>query len=276
VIAAGIIRVVAAMKDPFDKVAGQGFLRLQSAGIAVDVAVLEHEARSLNAPYLKLLSSGCPYVHAKWAMTMDGKIATKTGESKWITGEEARRAAHDLRGRMDAIIVGIETVLTDDPSLTARPPGARTATRVVLDSSGRLPIRSQLVQTARHTPVLVVTTDQARQDQLESLRGLGCECLVMPRCEGGVRLMPFLQELGRRRFTNVLVEGGSRVLGSFHDARAIDELHTFVAGKTLGGQGITPVSGEGVSCVGDASLFVIAEVRQIGNDCLIRAYRQQP
>src|SRR5262249_51540775 len=131
-IQAGIARVVAAVRDPFPEVAGSGFERLRAAGIDVDIGIREQEARRLNAPYLKRLRTGRPYVHAKWAMSLDGKIATRTGESKWITGEEARRCAHKLRGRMDAIIIGIGTALADDPLLTARPPGPRIALRVVL------------------------------------------------------------------------------------------------------------------------------------------------
>src|SRR6266566_3686691 len=139
VLRAGIRRVVAAMADPFPRVAGQGTALLQAAAVAVEVGLGEAEARRLNAPYLKLLTTGRPYVHAKWAMTLDGKIATRTGDSKWISGEMSRRHTHELRGRMDAIIVGIGTVLADNPILTVRPPGPRVPIRIVLDSRGRLP-----------------------------------------------------------------------------------------------------------------------------------------
>src|SRR5438876_10929485 len=138
VMRAGIERVVAAMVDPFPQVAGRGAALLRDAGILVEMGLGEAEARRINAPYLKLLATGRPYVHAKWAMTLDGKIATRTGDSKWISNEASRRIVHTLRGRMDAIIVGIGTVLADDPLLTARPAGQRTAVRVVLDSQGRM------------------------------------------------------------------------------------------------------------------------------------------
>jgi diaminohydroxyphosphoribosylaminopyrimidine deaminase / 5-amino-6-(5-phosphoribosylamino)uracil reductase len=144
VLRAGIRRVVAAMPDPFPQVAGQGAARLQAAGVEVALGLCEAEARRLNAPYLKLLATGRPYVHAKWAMTLDGKIATRTGDSKWISNQASRQRVHALRGLMDAIIAGIGTVLADDPLLTARPPGPRTAVRVVLDSRGRLPATGQL------------------------------------------------------------------------------------------------------------------------------------
>src|SRR5262249_11131658 len=133
IIRAGISRVVAAMSDPFPQVAGHGVELLRGAGVAVEVGVCEREARKLNAPYLKLVGTATPYVHPKWAMSLDGKIATRTGDSKWISCEASRARVHTLRGKMDAIIVGVETVLADDPLLTARPPGPRTPTRVVLD-----------------------------------------------------------------------------------------------------------------------------------------------
>src|SRR5215210_4216404 len=137
VIGAGVRRVVSAMLDPFPQVAGQGASRLREAGIVVEVGVGDAAARQLNAPYLKRLRTGRPWVHAKWAMTLDGKIATRTGQSKWITGEAARARVHELRGRMDAIIVGKGTLLADDPLLTARPPGPRAATRVVLAGTAK-------------------------------------------------------------------------------------------------------------------------------------------
>src|SRR5262249_2887878 len=151
-------RVVAAMADPFPRVAGQGVKLLRQAGIDVEVGQCEAESRRLNAPYLKLLSTGRPYVHAKWAMTLDGKIASRTGHSQWISGPGSRQRVHQLRGRMDAIVVGIGTALADDPLLTARPPGPRTAIRVVLDSQARLAVTSKLVETAASIPNLAATT----------------------------------------------------------------------------------------------------------------------
>jgi len=174
VLRSGVRRVVAAMYDPFPQVAGHGADLLRAAGVVVEVGLGEAEARRLNAPYLKLLATGRPYVHAKWAMTLDGKIATRTGDSKWISNEASRHRVHALRGRMDAILVGIGTALADDPQLTARPPGPRTPARIVLDSHGRLPPTSLLAQTARTTPVLVVTAGGPEQGRAQELRGLVC------------------------------------------------------------------------------------------------------
>ena len=166
-------------------------------------------------------------------MSLDGKIATRIGDSRWISGEASRRRVHELRGRMDGILVGIGTALADDPLLTARPPGPRTACRVILDRQARLPLDSQLVRTARETPVLLATccTDSAR---LDPLRSAGCEILVLPAAETGVSLPDLLRELGRRRWTNLLIEGGATVLGDCLDARAIDEVHVFMAGQPAG------------------------------------------
>src|SRR5204862_1918231 len=138
----------------------------------------EADARRQNAPYLKLLGTGRPYVHAKWAMTLDGKIATRTGDSKWVSGGASRRIVHELRGRMDAVVVGIGTALADDPLLTARPPGPRRAVRVVLDGAARLPLTSQLARTAREVPVCVAVTDRAPADRRGALAGSGCEVLA--------------------------------------------------------------------------------------------------
>src|SRR5205085_8017092 len=173
ILKAGIARVVAALEDPFPEVAGQGAARLRAAGVAVELGIGADLARRQNAPYLKLLSAGRPYVHAKWAMSLDGKIATRTGDSKWISNEASRRVVHALRGRVDGILIGIGTALADDPLLTARPPGPRIATRIVLDSQARLPVASHLVRTARDVPTLIATAATAPQPALHVLRDQG-------------------------------------------------------------------------------------------------------
>jgi diaminohydroxyphosphoribosylaminopyrimidine deaminase/5-amino-6-(5-phosphoribosylamino)uracil reductase len=273
-IGAGVARVVAAIADPFDRVAGAGFERLRRAGIAVESGLLEAAARRANAPYLKLLATGRPYVHAKWAMTLDGKIASVAGDSKWISGTDSRKVVHELRGRVDAIVVGIGTALADDPLLTARPAGPRTALRVVLDSAARLPLGSQLVRTAREAPVLVATRDTAPRPARDALCRAGCECLTIPASDRAQVIRLLLDELGRRRLTNVLVEGGSQVLGSFLDAGEVDEVHAFVGGMLLGGDSApTPMAGRGWTRLADARTFEIDHVARIGNDCLIHARR---
>ncbi len=266
ILRARIARVVAAMSDPFPEVAGQGAALLRQAGVVVELGTCEAEARQLNAPYLKLLSKGRPHVHAKWAMTLDGKIATRTGQSKWISTEASRQRAHQLRGRMDAIVVGIGTVLADDPLLTARPPGPRTPVRVVLDRRGRTPATSELAQTARQAPTWIVTAGEPAPQ----LAALGCEVSSFGE------LGALLDEMGRRRMTNVLVEGGSSVLGSFLDAGEIDEVHTFVAPRLVGGtQSRTPIGGQGADTIREGLSLEAWSVEIIDGDVYLHGWRQE-
>ena len=249
-LAAGVTRVVAAMADPFPKVAGGGLAALRAAGIEVQTGILENQALTLNAPYLKLLSTGKPWIVAKWAMTLDGKIAARTGDSRWISNPASRQLVHQLRGRMDAILVGRGTAAADDPQLTARPPGPRTALRIVVDTRASLSLTSQLVRTAREVPVLVVVGPEAASANCTSLQAAGCEVMVCAGPTPQARLAMLFSELGRRGMTNVLVEGGGRLLGSLFDARLIDEAHVFIAPKLAGGaEAPGPIAGRGVSAI---------------------------
>ena len=274
VIGAGIHRVVSAMLDPFPKVSGQGAARLREAGIVVEVGVGEAgelAARRLNAPYLKCLRTGRPWVHGKWAMTLDGKIATRTGESKWITGDAARARVHELRGRMDAIVIGKGTLLADDPLLTARPPGPRKATRVVLTATGAgMPASCQLLETIQDAPVLVFTGDPKA---LSAWRDRGAEVVGLPVTDGGLDVQSVLTELGRRGMTNVLVEGGAGTLGRFRDAGEIDEIHAFIAPKLFGGiQALTPVGGLGVTGLNEALTLAEWDVERLGDNLLVHGF----
>src|SRR5262249_13345768 len=222
----------------------------------------ETEARILNAPYMTLVTQQRPFVHAKWAMSLDGKIATACGESKWISGEESRRLVHQLRGRMDAIVVGARTVRADDPQLTARPSGPRIATRIVLSRTGVLPRGCKLLQTAKDVPV-VITGSQIADAQRRTLEAHGCEVLTTD-------LPGLLHELGKRRFTNVLVEGGSATLGSFRDAELIDEVHVFVAPLLLGGSAaLSPVGGAGAAHLADGLKLTDWSCERSGRDWYI-------
>jgi diaminohydroxyphosphoribosylaminopyrimidine deaminase/5-amino-6-(5-phosphoribosylamino)uracil reductase len=274
VLRAGIGRVVAAMQDPFPQVSGRGAAVLRAANVSVEFGLMEAEARRLNAPYLKLVGTGLPYVHLKWAMTLDGKVATRTGDSKWVSNDESRRRVHELRSRMDAVVVGIGTALADDPLLTARPPGPRTATRVVLDSGARLPVSSRLAATAREVPVLVVTEEGAPRERAEALRAAGCEVRAVAANAGRPDVVKLLEELGRRRLTNVLVEGGPGVSGGFFDAGAVDEVHVFVAPKIAGGAAAPPpVAGRGVERIAEAMALPHSAVEVLGGDVYVRAWR---
>jgi len=267
ILAAGIGRVVAAQQDPFPAVDGGGLAELSAAGVAVEVGLLEDEARAVNAPYLKLLSTGRPWVMAKWAMTLDGKIATRTGASQWISGESSRRLAHGLRGRVDAIMIGRQTARMDNPLLTARPPGPRTALRVVVDTRASLASASRLVRTAGEVPLLVAVGDASPPSERRRLEQAGCEVFVSRSDSHAGRLDQLLAELGRRQMTNVLVEGGGHLLGALFDVAAIDEVHVFVAPKVLGGEiARSPVEGEGVAEIARAFELDHPQWQQVGDD----------
>lgn len=266
-IAAGVRRVVAAVADPFPAVAGQGAAELSAAGIKIEIGLLEAEARAINAPYLKLLATGRPWIVAKWAMTLDGKIATRTGDSRWISSEPSRQLVHELRGRVDAILVGAGTAAADDPLLTARPPGPRTATRIVVDSRALLSSASQLVRTARDAPVVVAAGHEASADNRGRLEAAGCDVLVLPGETREQRLSELLNELGRRRMSNVLVEGGGRLLGSLLDQRQIDEVHIFIAPRLVGGEkALSPVAGDGIATLTGALSVSGLEWQRVGDD----------
>ena len=267
IIAAGVRRVVAAQQDPFPQVAGSGLAALRSAGIETEVGILQSEARRLNAPYLKLVSTGRPWVIGKWAMTLDGRTATRTGSSRWISNDESRRIVHALRGRVDAIVVGRATARTDDPLLTARPPGPRTALRVVVDSRATLSSQSQLVRSAREVPVLVAAGPNAPLGDRRRLADAGCEVFICEADSHAGRLRKLLEELGRRRLTNVLVEGGGQLLGGLLDDRQIDEVHVFVAPKLIGGESArSPIEGGGITEMGDALRLDSPQWKQLGDD----------
>jgi diaminohydroxyphosphoribosylaminopyrimidine deaminase / 5-amino-6-(5-phosphoribosylamino)uracil reductase len=277
VLRAGIGRVIVAMLDPYPAVSGRGAHLLRESGLRIETGLCEEQARRLNAPYLRLVTSGRPYVHAKWAMTLDGKIATRTGDSKWISNDRSRQLVHSLRGRMDAIVTGIGTVLADDPLLTARPPGPRTATRIVLDSSLRLPANSRLATTAQDAPVLIATTGSLPENRVSALRQLGCEVLPLETASGQPSVPALLNELGKRRFTNVLIEGGMHVLGSFLDAGAIDEVHVFIAPRLFGGATAkTPIGGLGVDRLADALTLTDWKMERIDDNGYFHGWRRDP
>ncbi|VAX41685.1 Diaminohydroxyphosphoribosylaminopyrimidine deaminase / 5-amino-6-(5-phosphoribosylamino)uracil reductase [hydrothermal vent metagenome] len=275
IIQSGIKRVVVAMQDPASYVSGKGIEKLRAAGIEVVVGLLREKGERLLAPFAKFITKQLPYVHAKWAMSLDGKIATSTGDSQWISNEQSRAQVHLLRGRMDAILVGLKTALTDDPLLTARPAGPRIAIRIVLDSNASLPVDSQLVQTINQAPLLVVATTSAPQQNIERLQQHGVEVLTLPAMEGSrfPSLRELLKELGRKQMTHLLVEGGGMVLGSFFDLQLVDETHLFIAPKIIGGEhSLSPVGGVGNKTVPQISLLEQKEVQFLGEDIYIRGF----
>ena len=260
ILAAGIARVVVAAGDPFPAVAGQGLARLRAAGVIVEEGLLAEEAIRLTAPYRKLVRTGRPWVIAKWAMSLDGRLANPPGDDRWISSAESREIVHDLRRRVDAILVGIGTVLADDPLLTARPAGERRGPRIVCDGLARTPPESQLVRSAREWPVLVAVGPRADPERVAVLAAAGCEIWHGSADPQG-RFVALLDELGRRRMTNLLVEGGPTILEGLFTHRLVDEVWAFVAPTIIGG--VTPP-------------FIVApqldaeEVSLPGGDILIR------
>jgi diaminohydroxyphosphoribosylaminopyrimidine deaminase/5-amino-6-(5-phosphoribosylamino)uracil reductase len=275
IIASRISRVVIAMTDPFPVVNGRGLSALEASGLVVNTECEAAAARALNAPYLKRVTTGMPFVVAKWAMTLDGKTAVSSGDSRWISSDQSRTLVHELRGRMDGIVVGIGTVDSDDPLLTARPPGPRLPARIVLDSAGRLPISSQLVRTAREVPVLVAVSDRATKSSRKRLSDHGCEIIAVPGT-GRVNVGSLLTELGRRGMTNILVEGGGRVVGSFLDEGHVDAIEAFVAPVVEGGDHArSAVRGKGREFMGDSLRLRDVDISQVGGDVLIRGWLPQ-
>ena len=272
VIKAGFRRVFVGCQDPAPHVAGQGIQRLRDAGVEVTVGVCESEARRLIAPFEMLMLQRRPWVHAKWAMTLDGRIASRTGHSKWISSDASRALVHRLRGRMDAIITGAGTVRSDDPLLTARPAGARTPLRVVIDPDGSsLHADTRLVESLSQGPVLVCVADDAATDDVRRLRSLGVEVVAYAVSEPGrIDLRAVMAELGRRGCTNVLTEAGSGILGSLFDSSLIDEVHIFIAPRLIGGSTARgPVGGLGLESI--PAIPNVTHIRQtsIGDDLLI-------
>jgi diaminohydroxyphosphoribosylaminopyrimidine deaminase/5-amino-6-(5-phosphoribosylamino)uracil reductase len=271
IIAAGISRVVVGTRDPFPAVNGGGIEELRRAGIEVRVGVCETEARRLIAPFRRLVEQQRPWLIAKWAMSLDGRVATAEGESRWISSDASREIVHQLRGRMDGIVCGIGTALADDPLLTARPAGPRQPLRIVLDSMARLPLDSRLVRTAREMPLLVAAGSTAPADRLRELRAAGCEIWQSSAPNRTAWLHDLLLELGSRRLTNVLVEGGPTVLGSLADGQAIDEVWAFIAPTIIGGAASpSPIAGAGIAALASAASIEVEHVDHPGGDLLVR------
>ncbi len=270
-------RVVVAMQDPFAEVSGRGIQALRDHAIPVEVGILKAQAQELNAPYLKLLAKGIPWVVAKWAMTLDGAIATRDKDSKWISNELSRGVVHQLRSGMDAVVVGIGTAVADDPLLTTRLPGgarpARIATRVVFDRECRLSPTSMLVSSIAEGPVLVACSERAEPQRVRNLKSSGCEVLTIPETELGSSLEFTLRELGRRRYTNVLLEGGGTLLGHAFDRNLIDKVHCFVAAKIAGGEGATrPLAGVGKSLMSEAAELYNTTIETLGDNVHIQGF----
>jgi diaminohydroxyphosphoribosylaminopyrimidine deaminase/5-amino-6-(5-phosphoribosylamino)uracil reductase len=238
IIKAKVARVVVGCRDPNPHVTGGGIEALIAAGIKVDVGCLENDARRLVAPWVKFVTTGVPHVALKLALSLDGRIASRTGASKWVTGPEARARVHQLRAQHDAVMVGIGTALADDPRLTVRDAPGNSPLRVVLDTKLRLPVASRLVQSAREVPTWVVCTTDAPSSVESALTEAGVEVLrAPPSSEGRVEPLAALKMLAMRGIVTVLIEGGAELAGSVLAGAIVDQLHCFIAPILLGPRG---------------------------------------
>ena len=275
ILAAGITRVVIASDDPTEKAAGRGPGILRDEGVEVTFAdgELAARARRLNQPFRKHARTGRPWVLFKSAMTLDGKVATRTGDSKWISGEDSRRMSHHWRAECDAVAVGIGTALTDDPQLTARVEGvARQPRRIVFDSEARLPLDSQLVRGAADVPLTVVTSRAAPRLATDALEVAGAEVLVATGPNEPHRVRNALAQLGASGIQSILLEGGPHLAGAFLDASEVDEIRLFVAPVVLGGSSARdPLEGAGAERIAAATRALELSCDRVADDVLITA-----
>ena len=253
VVASGIRRVVIGMQDPNPLVSGKGIAILKSAGIEVSCGILEQECRHLNEAFLKWVTTGLPFVALKTAMTLDGKIASVTGRSQWITNEASRRKVHELRDRYDGILAGIGTVLADDPSLTTRLPDGtgKNPVRIIADSMARTPLNARIIQD-KQAPTIIAVTEQAPEERVTALQGQGAQII---RAGKGpkVDLLRLMKQLGEREIISVFVEGGGSVNFSLLREHLVDRVYAFIAPKLLGGKNaLSPVEGEGFAELSEA------------------------
>lgn len=274
IIEAGIKEVVVATLDPNPKVAGRGIKMLEEAGIKTIVGVLEQEALIQNEVFFKYITTGLPFVCMKYAMTLDGKIATYTGDSKWISNEDSRYYVHQLRNIYDGILVGIGTVLSDNPRLNTRLDIAdkKDPVRIIIDGNLELPLDSCVVKTSNEQKTIVFTSTKRNQEKADELSKAGIKVIEVSGEPDDLNLSEVLTKLGELGITSVLVEGGAEINASLLKHKLVDKILCFVAPKIVGGVAPSPVKGEGIALMKDAFEFNSVEIEKIGNDILIKAY----
>lgn len=272
-ITAGITRVVAPIEDPNPKVSGRGFAHLRAVGVQVDVGLMAGEAERINERYIHFMRTGRPFVHLKFAMSLDGKIATRTGDSRWITGEGARARVHELRNAYDAILIGAGTATVDDPLLTDRSGKTRRRPliRIVLDERLQLSADSQLARTAHEAPLLIVTASESNIEEAQLLEERGAE--IFRDRSNGRDLSILLKELGSRSIQSLLIEGGAGVAGRFLDAGLVDKVTAFIAPMIIGGRAApNAIGGDGAEMIADALHLRDVEVIQRDQDVEMTGY----
>lgn len=270
-----ISRVYVGSDDPNALVSGKGYQILRDAGIEVITHVLKEECDSLNPVFFHYIVNKTPYVVMKYAMTMDGKIATYSGKSKWITGEEARAHVMEQRNALTGIMVGSETVIKDDPALTCRRAGGRNPVRIICDSRLRIPMDSQIVRTASEVPTILATIQSEDQtDKKQKLIGAGVEIIETENVDGHVDLQELMRQLGARNIDGILLEGGGTLNESVLKAGIVKEVDVYIAPKIFGGSaGYTPVGGMGVESPEEAYPFELGSVQRFGADIMLQYFQ---
>lgn len=276
IVKSGIKKVVIGLKDPNPLVAGRGIKILQDNGIDVVVGILEDEGRKLNEIFLKYITTNVPFCIMKTAMTLDGKIATKTGDSKWITEELSREYVHKIRHRVSGIMVGIGTVLADDPSLTTRldrDVENKDPVRIIVDSNGKIPLEAKVLNLRSNAKTIIATTEKIKKDKIRALEEKGAEVVITPIKNNGVDLSFLMNVLGEKKIDSILLEGGSRINYSALEAGIVDKVNAFIAPKIIGGDTAkTPVGGEGKTYMKEAISLREIDVHSFGNDIMIEGY----
>ncbi len=273
IIDAGINDVHIAIIDPNPLVSGKGKAELEAAGIEISLGEHEEEARELNEAYIKFITTGLPFTTVKFAVSLDGKLATRTGDSKWISGDESRGYVHRLRRISDAIMVGVNTVIVDDPLLTARGGGEieRQPLRVIVDSQGRTPLSARVFQSPGRT--LLAVGEPIGEDKVSQFEEAGAEVIRFPSRDGLVDIEELLRALGRMEITSVLVEGGGTLLGSFFDLALVDKVIVFIAPIIIGGrEAKLAVGGGGVDKISEALRLTNMRVERFGEDVMVTGY----
>ncbi|MCF7875646.1 bifunctional diaminohydroxyphosphoribosylaminopyrimidine deaminase/5-amino-6-(5-phosphoribosylamino)uracil reductase RibD [Candidatus Bipolaricaulota bacterium] len=276
IIESGITRVYVAMKDPNSKVSGKGVDRLKEAGVEVFLGLMKEEAESVNEIYLHYVETGRPFVLLKLAMTMDGKIATKTGDSRWISSGPSRELVHELRARYSGVLVGVNTVISDDPRLNVRKAEGPDGTRFVLDTDGRTPPDARLLDLESSAPTVIATGEGVSYGEVESLKEAGAEIWPLPASHGRIDLIDLLEKMGSSGYDSLLVEGGGEVAWDFLSQGLVDKVRFFYSPKIAGGEKAIPaVSGSGVEKIDQGIRLKKYSVSRIGEDFSVVGYPVQ-